>query len=68
MNKFKERFSHVLKNSNLSQSAFAREINMSVSIVNNYCTGKREPSLDTLILISKALGETTDYLLGADEF
>ena len=41
---------------------------MSQGVVNNYCTGKREPTLDVVILISKALDETTDFLLGADTY
>ena len=64
MNKFKERLNRVLKESDISQTKLAQMINMSKSIINNYCTGKREPSLDTLVLICKALNESSDYLLG----
>ena len=35
--------------------------------VNNYCTGKREPTLDVLILICKALNESADYMLGLSD-
>ena len=48
----------------MSQNALAKNIGMSQSVVNNYCTGAREPSLDTLILICNALQESADYLLG----
>ena len=64
MNKFKERINEVLDENNLSQSALALKIYMSQSVVNNYCTGKREPSLDVLILICKELNVSADYLLG----
>ena len=64
MNKFKERLNRLLKDNHITQSQLARLINMSKSVVNNYCTGKREPSLDALILICKALDESSDYLLG----
>lgn len=64
MNKFKERLNRSLEENKMSQSALARKINMSKSIVNNYCSGKREPSLDALILICNALSESADYLLG----
>lgn len=67
MNKFKDRLNEVLKANNLSQSALAKKIGYSQSIVNNYCTGKREPSLDVLILICKALDESADYLLGIEK-
>lgn len=67
MNKFAERLRLVLKVNNITQVELAKRINMSQGIVNNYCTGKREPTLDGLILISKALNESVDYLLGLED-
>lgn len=64
MNKFKERINEVLKENNLSQNQLAQKIFMSQSVVNNYCTGKREPSLDGLIASCKELNVSADYLLG----
>lgn len=64
MNKFKERLNRVLKENQMSQNALAKKIGMSQSVVNNYCTGVREPSLDALVLICNALQESADYLLG----
>lgn len=60
MNKLSIRLKECLKDLNISQSSLAREIKMSQSVVNNYCTGKREPSLDTLILICKTLKESSE--------
>ena len=68
INKFAQRLRETLQQSGISQSELARKIKMSQGIVNNYCTGKREPTLDVIILISKALNETTDFLLGADDY
>lgn len=67
MNKFAERLRLVLKVNNMTQIELAKKINMSQGIVNNYCTGKREPTLDGLILISKVLNESVDYLLGLED-
>jgi transcriptional regulator with XRE-family HTH domain len=67
MNDFSKRLREVLEANQISQNELARRINMSHSIINNYCTGKREPSIDVLILICKALGETSDYLIGLAE-
>lgn len=67
MNKFNERLKQLLKEKNMSQVALAKKIGMSQGIVNNYCTGKREPSLDVLILICKTLEESSDYLLGLED-
>ncbi len=51
----------------MSQSMLAKRIGMSQSVVNNYCTGKREPTFDVLILICRALSESADYLLGIEK-
>lgn len=67
MSKFKERLKLSLKQNGMSQNELARRIGMSQSVVNNYCTGKREPSLETFVLICKTLEETADYMLGLDE-
>ena len=64
MNKFKDRLNEALADNSLSQTALARKISMSQGVVNNYCTGKREPSLDVLILICKELNISADSLLG----
>lgn len=64
MNEFKKRLNETLKENNVSQNALAQKISMSQGVVNNYCTGKREPSLDVLISICKELNVSADYLLG----
>ena len=53
---------------NMSQWELAKRIGMSQSIVNNYCTGKHEPSLDVFVAICKELGESADYLLGLVDY
>lgn len=67
MNKFKDRLNEALKENCLSQNSFAQKISMSQGVVNNYCTGKREPSLDVLISICKTLNVSADYLLGIQD-
>lgn len=64
MNKFKERLNEVLKENGISQVALASKISMSQGVVNNYCTGKREPTLDVLMRICEVLEISSDYLLG----
>ena len=63
-NKFAERLKNILKEKEMSQSELARRINISPSVVNNYCSGKKEPTLDTLYSICETLPESADYLLG----
>ncbi|HBF86132.1 MAG TPA: XRE family transcriptional regulator [Clostridiales bacterium] len=67
MNKFSDRLKQSLKDSGISQVELAKKTGLSQGIVNNYCTGRREPSLDALILICKALDESADYLLGIED-
>ena len=64
MNKFSERLRQVLKDNGMSQVMLAKKIGMSQGVVNNYCTEKREPTLDVLIAICQVLNESADYLLG----
>ena len=64
MNKFSERLRQVLKDNGMSQVMLAKKIGRSQGVVNNYCTGKREPTLDVLVSICQALNESADYLLG----
>lgn len=68
MKNFSLRLKETLKTNGMSQQELAKKINMSQSVVNNYCTGKREPTLDVLVSICKALNESADYLLGIDDW
>ena len=61
MNKFSERLKIALEQKQMSQRQLSKLIDKSQSVVNNYCTGKREPTLDVLLKISKALNVTADF-------
>lgn len=47
----------------LSQSALAKRLGVSPSAVGMYEQGRREPSVDTLVRLSRIFDVTTDYLL-----
>lgn len=47
----------------LSQAELAKRLHISPSAVGMYEQGRREPSVDTLIAMSKEFGVTLDYLL-----
>lgn len=51
----------------LSQKNLADLIDVSPSAVNQYEKGEKVPSTETLLKLAKALGVTTDYLLGASK-
>lgn len=48
----------------LSQSQLAKQVGVTASTIALYETGDRLPSLQRLIDLSRALGVTTDFLLG----
>ena len=64
MNKFAERLKESLKSKEMSQSELARILKLSQTTVNKYCSGEREPTLDSLMLICQTLNESADYMLG----
>ena len=49
---------------NLSQKQLAKRVGVNASTIALYETGDRRPSLQRLIDLSRALGVTTDFLLG----
>ena len=64
MNEFSERLKLVLKQKGITQYSLAKTIFVSQSVMNEYCTGKKIPSLMVFKAICKALDESADYLLG----
>lgn len=51
---------------NLSQKEVAKSIGISSSIVSNYESGERTPSVEVLIALARLYHCSTDYLLGFD--
>ena len=51
----------------LSQSQLAKRVGVTSSTIALYETGDRLPSLQRLIDLSRALGVTTDFLLGLNK-
>lgn len=52
---------------NLSQERLAQKVNVTRATIATYESGSRLPSLYVLIDLSRALGVTTDYLLGVSK-
>lgn len=51
----------------LSQKQVASSIGVSVSVISNYESGERTPSLENLISLAHFYHCSTDYLLGIDK-
>lgn len=49
---------------NLSQKEVAKRLNISFSVLSNYESGERTPSLEKLVRLANLYQCTTDYLLG----
>ena len=57
------RIAALRQNSGLSQAELAQRLHISTSAVGMYEQGRREPSVDTLIALSREFGVSLDYLL-----
>jgi len=51
----------------LTREDLADLVAVTQGCIGHYETGRREPSLDTLVALSNILGVTTDYLLKGEE-
>lgn len=61
---FSDRLKELRKEHHLTQADFAKESNISRSIIAMYETGKRKPSFEVLEFIADFFNVTMDYLLG----
>ena len=52
---------------NLSQKQVASSIGVSASVISNYESGERTPSIEILISLAHLYRCSTDYLLGIDK-
>lgn len=58
-----ERFIHILKESNLSQTEFAKALDLSPAFISNICNGKARPSKTTATLIEIRYGYFANWVL-----
>ena len=64
---FRQILKEFLAENNLSQSAFAKKIDVKPSQVSEWLKGKAKPGYDTLKQMSVAFGISADYFLGISE-
>lgn len=58
----------IRKQKNLNQQKVAFDLNISREALSYYENGKREPSLNTLVLMSKYFNVSINYLITGEEF
>lgn len=57
------RIAALRKDAGWSQAELGQRLQVSASAIGMYEQGRREPSADTLVALSRVFGVTTDYLL-----
>ncbi len=68
MNKFKDRFSELRQENNLTRNQIAEKLSVSVRLISYWENGKRECGFDMLIKIATIFDVSIDYLLGKSDF
>ncbi len=66
MSIFSERMTALMKQQHISQKQLAEKAGVTESAMSFYVRGDRTPRSDVLTRIARALGTTSDYLLGID--
>lgn len=65
--KFNDNLVRLRNEKNISQEDMAKVLSCSLESFNELETGKREPGIQELLACAKALGVTTDLLLGIED-
>lgn len=63
---FKDILKDLRKEKGLTQEQLAKEINFSLSIINKWENGKKNPSIEAIKILAIYFQVTTDYLLGLE--
>ena len=61
-----ERLHNLRRARNLSQKEVSNALGISASVLSNYESGERTPSIENLVTLSSFYRCSTDYLLGID--
>ena len=64
---FKDILKDLRMEKGLTQEELAKQINFSLSAVNKWENGKKNPSVDAIKVLAKFFNVSTDYLLGLEE-
>ncbi len=62
-----ERIKFCMKEKNINQKQLSLLTDITESSISKYLNDERTPRIDVLVNIAKALGVTTDYLLGEEK-
>ncbi|MBD5637027.1 MAG: helix-turn-helix transcriptional regulator [Clostridia bacterium] len=65
---FSKRLKELRKWANLSQTQLAEATGLTQKLISKYERNQTEPTISALIAIARFFDESTDYLLGLQEF
>lgn len=63
---FKDILRELREEKGLTQAQLAEQLHFSLSIVNKWENGKKNPSVEAIKILAKYFNVTTDYLLNID--
>lgn len=66
-NSFCENFKYLRQEKNIGQIQLAKELGVSKGIISMWENGLREPTMSSLILLSKYFNVSIDYLVGLEK-
>lgn len=66
--KFKENLKQILNNRKLKQAELCRMTGIQTSLMSEYLSGKKSPTIGNALLIADALNISLDTLVGKDEY
>ena len=66
-NSFCENFKYLRQEKNIGQVQLAKELGVSKGIISMWENGLREPTMSSLILLSKYFNVSIDYLVGLEK-
>lgn len=67
MNKFAERLKELREENNLTQYELSKKINISTACINRWEKGLRVPNIDSIIILCRFFGCSSDYLIGLED-
>ena len=67
MNKFAERLKDLREERGLTQYELSKQVNISHACINRWEKNLRVPNIDSIIILCKFFGCSSDYLIGLED-
>ncbi|MBQ2718092.1 MAG: helix-turn-helix transcriptional regulator [Clostridia bacterium] len=66
MNRFAERLKELREERKLTQYELSKKVNLSAACINRWEKSLRVPNIDSIIILCRFFGCTSDYLIGLE--